>query len=112
MAITEPKEWFDRELPEKVAKDPSVTGGFEGVLGFNIAGDKGGDWTVEIKGTQVTVRQGTDESAGFKIKIKDENFVKLINGELSGQRAFMSGKLKFKGNIPAAMKLRGLLFKP
>ena len=112
MAIAEPREWFEKELPEKVARDPKCTGGFEGVLAFTIDGDKGGKWLVEIKGVQVTVREGEDESAGFKIKIKDSNFVDLINGKLSGQRAFMSGKLKFKGNIPTAMKLRGLLFSP
>jgi putative sterol carrier protein len=42
--------------------------------------------------------------------MKDEDFVKLMNGELNGQVAFMSGKLKFKGSMSTAMKLQGLLF--
>jgi putative sterol carrier protein len=42
--------------------------------------------------------------------MKDENFVKMMNGELSGPNAFMTGKLKFKGAVSQAMKLRGLLF--
>ena len=36
------------------------------------------------------------------------DFVKLVNGELSGQRAFMTGKLKFKGSMTAGIKLQKL----
>jgi putative sterol carrier protein len=42
--------------------------------------------------------------------MKDENFMSLMNGEINGQQAFMSGKLKFKGNMSKAMKLQELLF--
>jgi len=40
--------------------------------------------------------------------MKDKDYVKLINGDLSGQKAFMSGKLKFKGDINLGMKLQEL----
>jgi len=39
----------------------------------------------------------------------DENFVKMMNGQLNGQAAFMAGKLKFTGSMGKAMKLSGLL---
>ena len=51
-----------------------------------------------------------DPNSQFTITMKDEDFVKLMNGELNGQVAFMSGKLKFKGSMSTAMKLQGLLF--
>ena len=73
-------------------------------------GDNGGEWTANIVGDGLTVKDGIDEAAVFIISMKAENFVKMMNGELNGQMAFMSGKLKFKGSMGKAMKLSGLLF--
>lgn len=35
----------------------------------------------------------------------EKDFVELMTGKLNGQSAFMSGKLKIKGNMNLAMKL-------
>jgi putative sterol carrier protein len=40
--------------------------------------------------------------------MKDEDYVKLVNDEISGQKAFMSGKLRFKGDMNTGMKLQRL----
>ena len=40
--------------------------------------------------------------------MQDKDFVALVNGKLSGQKAFMSGKLKFKGDMNLGMKLQQL----
>jgi putative sterol carrier protein len=108
--IQKPEEWFDKILPEKVAKNPEKAGGFAGTFSFNIQGDSGGEWAVTIENGGCTVKKGMDPQSAFTITIKDENFVKLMNGELNGQMAFMTGKLKFKGNMGTAVKLQGLLF--
>ena len=49
MAIEQPKDWFEKELPEKVKEDPSKVEGFNGVLTFNITGDNGGEWSLDIR---------------------------------------------------------------
>lgn len=108
--IEKPSEWFDRVLPETVRQHPGKVEGFAGTLFFEITGDAGGKWTVHIQDGSVDVKTGQDGDAGFTVKMKDENFVKMMNGELSGPNAFMTGKLKFKGDVTKAMKLRGLLF--
>ena len=110
MAIQEPREWFERELPEKVRNDPSKVAGFKGTIAFTITGGKGGEWVVTIEDGKVEVREGKDPSAGFKVKMGDNHFVDMINGKLSGQKAFMTRKLTFQGNVLMAMKLRPLLF--
>lgn len=38
-----------------------------------------------------------------------DDFVKMFNGELKATAAFMSGKLKIKGDMGKAMKLEGLM---
>ncbi len=108
--IEKPRDWFDTVLPETVAEHPEKVGGFEGTITFLIKGDEGGEWSVTFTDGKIDVKEGLAEGAGFSVKMKDVNFVKMMNGDLSGPNAFMTGKLKFKGEISKAMKLRGLLF--
>lgn len=53
------------------------------------------------------VKQGT--KADVTINTSDDTFVDMADGKLNGQKAFMSGKLKVKGNIMLATKLDGVL---
>jgi putative sterol carrier protein len=36
----------------------------------------------------------------------EPDFMDLMNGKMSGEKAFITGKLKFKGDIGLALKLR------
>lgn len=47
--------------------------------------------------------------ADVTISLSDETFQALADGKLNGQKAFMSGKLKVKGNIMLATKLDTVL---
>lgn len=47
--------------------------------------------------------------AGVTLILSDSDFVDLASGKLTGQSAFMGGKLKSKGNIMLAMKLESVL---
>jgi putative sterol carrier protein len=42
------------------------------------------------------------------IAVSEENFQKLISGDLNPTTAYMTGKLKIKGDMGAAMKLQKL----
>jgi putative sterol carrier protein len=109
MPITEPREWFEQELPTSVQVDPKKIESFNGTLLFNINGDKGGSWTVDIHNQQLNVKAEAIATPDITITMKDGDFVNFINKKLSGQMAFMTGKLKVKGNMQLAMKLNGLI---
>ena len=109
MPINEPREWFERELPAAVQADPKKIEGFDGTLLFNIAGDKGGAWTLDIRNQQLSIKAEAVPTPDISITMKEGDFVNFINKKLSGQMAFMTGKLKVKGNMQLAMKLNGLL---
>jgi putative sterol carrier protein len=36
----------------------------------------------------------------------ETDYMDLVNGKLSGEKAFMTGKLQFKGNMALALRLR------
>ena len=40
------------------------------------------------------------------VKMKSADYVKLTNGKLNGQIAFMTGKLKLSGQVALVMKLQ------
>ncbi len=109
MPITQPREWFERELPAKVQSEPKVIEGFNGTLLFTINGDQGGTWTVDIHNQQLNIKGEAVPNPDITITMKDGDFVNFINKKLSGQMAFMTGKLKVKGNMQLAMKLNGLI---
>ena len=107
MAVSSPKEFMDTVLPEKLS-DPEKLKGLDFDLQFNITSDNGGEWVLSIHDQKAEVREGTVEKPKITLKMKDTDYVKLVNGELSGQKAFMSGKLKFKGDMNTGIKLQKL----
>lgn len=106
MAVSSPKEFMETVLPAKLP--PEKLTGLDLTLQFNITGPQGGDWVLTIKDNKAEIRTGTIEHPKITLKMKDEDYVKLVNGELSGQKAFMSGKLKFKGDMNTGIKLQKL----
>ena len=79
-----------------------------GSLAFVLTGGQEGDstWVVDCK--QSTVRRGAGK-ADCTVTLSEENFLALVSGKLQGMQAFMSGKMKIKGNMSLAQKV-GLLF--
>ena len=61
---------------------------------FDISGPEGGSWYVTVKDGKCEVSEGAHESPTTTIKMGDEDFVKLITGELNAMSAFTSGDRK------------------
>ena len=49
------------------------------------------------------------DGANVTMELKSEDFTKMFKGELNPAQAFMSGKLKIKGDMMMAMKLEKLM---
>jgi putative sterol carrier protein len=65
-------------------------------------------FTLDLKhGTGSVVKGETDLKPDVTLIINDANFMKLTDGSLDPQAAFMGGKLKLKGNMGLAMKIGG-----
>ncbi|MFT7623823.1 MAG: putative sterol carrier protein [Myxococcota bacterium] len=104
-AVTSVKEYFDR-LGERFVADKAS--GVNTVVQYVLAGDAGGAYAVHVTDGAMNVTEGENEEAKVTIKMKDEDFVNMVNGKLKGQMAYMQGKLKVSGNIPIAMKMQNI----
>jgi putative sterol carrier protein len=96
------KEFFEG-LPARA--DSSKTAGMTNSYAFDIEG--AGQWTVDVDNGTVTVSEGTGD-ADVTIATSQETFEKIIAGEQNPTSAYMTGKLKVKGDMGAAMKLQKL----
>jgi putative sterol carrier protein len=85
--------------------DGSKTAGMRNSYLFDIEG--AGTWKVDVDDGKVTVTEG-GEDADAVITTSEETFTKIATGEQNPTSAYMTGKLKVKGDIGAAMKLQKL----
>jgi putative sterol carrier protein len=85
--------------------DTSKTAGMNNSYLFDIEG--AGKWKVDVNDGQVSVTEG-GEDADAVITTSEETFTKIASGEQNATSAYMTGKLKVKGDMGAAMKLQKL----
>ena len=95
-------EFFEK-LPSRVV--PEKTAGMNNSYVFAI--DGAGTWTVRVADGAVTVDEG-DTGGDCTISTSAELFEKIVAGQQNPTAAYMSGKLKIKGDMGAAMKLQKL----
>ncbi len=101
--MSETVQEFFATLPSRA--DMSKTAGMTNSYLFEIEG--AGTWKVDVDDGSVTVSQGGGD-ADVTISASQETFEKIIAGEQNPTSAYMTGKIKIKGDMGAAMKLQKL----
>jgi len=85
--------------------DSTKTAGMTNSYVFDI--DGAGQWKVDVDDGAITVADGGGD-ADVTISTSQETFEQIIAGEQNPTSAYMTGKLKIKGDMGAAMKLQKL----
>ncbi|KFW02505.1 Hydroxysteroid dehydrogenase-like 2, partial [Eurypyga helias] len=82
----------------------------QGVYQFELSGDGGGTWYIDLKTKGGSAGFGQPPvTADVVMNMSSADFVKMFTGKLKPTLAFMSGKLKIKGNMALAIKLEKML---
>ena len=99
---------FEEFFENLKQQPPEKTQGVNSSYVFDIEG--AGKWKVDVKDDSgVSVSDAADgDDAACTLSASEETFQKIISGEQNATSAYMTGKLKIRGDMGAAMKLQKL----
>lgn len=106
--ITDPKQLFEEVYPAKLQKYPEWGQNLDACFEFEVTGDGGGLWCLNLKGKERSIQKGAQAHSDCRITMSVDNFKKLMNKDLNVPMALMTRKIKVTGSMTAAMKLKDL----
>jgi putative sterol carrier protein len=84
---------------------PEKAGNAKALIQFNLTGEGGGQWVVDVADGKCQVREETIPQPDLTVTMVANDFVAMSNGQLAPIPAFMSGKIKVAGNVGLMMQL-------
>ncbi|MBI3457919.1 MAG: SCP2 sterol-binding domain-containing protein [Candidatus Rokubacteria bacterium] len=87
---------------------PERAQGVKAVIQYDITGEGGGTCHVEIADGTCLLKEGLAAAPNLTLTMAAQDWLDMLGGKLNGQMAFMSGKLKHKGDMSLLMRLPGM----
>ena len=107
------QEWLDegKEFAQEFPERPGATARMQ----YHVTGGPEGDvlyYQVIENGKMLESKLGEDPDAEFTLSLTYDDSVKVQNGELDANAAFMQGRMKVTGNMAKLMSLMPLTQSP
>lgn len=96
-------------MPERFRPDKAP--GLDALLGYDLAGDGGGQWTAVVKDGKCEIEEGLRPNLTVCSIVKASDYVDLMLGKLDPMVAFGAGRLRLTGNMEVAMTLPKIFVK-
>ena len=87
---------------------PDRAQGVSATIQYDIGGEGGGTWHVTIADGKCAVHQGAAAAPALTIAMSAQDWLDMLAGKLNGQVAFMSGRLRHKGEMSLLLRLPGM----
>ena len=101
MSLT-PKEIFD-VLPTRFNAD--AAGEWTARILFNLSGDNGGVWTLQVADGQCSVNEGSTDEPTATVDMSGDTWSGIYGGTVNPMGAFMKGQIKIKGKMADVTRL-------
>jgi putative sterol carrier protein len=98
-----------RKIEEVLNEKPEPIQGFNASYQFDISEEEEGTYQLLFQDGAASVKEGAETPADCTLTMSMANFRQFLLGKLNGTVAFMTGKLKIKGDIGKAMKIESIL---
>lgn len=97
------------EMRNRVAANPARVGNLKAAYQFDLSGQGGGTYHATFDNGSYKIGEGAIENPGCTVSMSASDFEAMVAGKLNPTAAFMSGKLKIKGDMGLAMKLQQVI---
>lgn len=103
------KDIFEDKIANKIKEDPDKATSINAIYEFQLSGEEGGTWTLDLKQEGGKITEGSLGNADCTVTISLDDLSDIVEKKLNPQMAFMSGKLKVTGDMGLALKLGTIL---
>ncbi len=104
--MSEAVDRFAQELESRF--DPNRAGGMNAVYRFVLSDEPDGEVEAYIDNGALRVAPGKSAEPDIVLAATKDDWLRILHNEVSGQMAFLTGKLKIQGDVSLAMKLQSL----
>jgi len=91
---------------------PDKAGATSAAIQLDLSGQHAGKRFIKIADGKASSGQGEVENPNLTLIADSGDFVKLFTGGLDPTAAFMSGKLKIKGDMGLAIRMQSMFKRP
>lgn len=97
-----PQEVFDSM---RGSFQPAKAKGVHARYQWDLSGPNGGEWWIEVNDGTYKMGKGKIPNPNITFIAKDKDWVAICHGQLSGRWAYLTGRLKVRGDQGVARKL-------
>jgi ribonucleoside-diphosphate reductase beta chain len=88
-----------------VVFNPEAARGVEASFRFDITGDGGGTWTVQVSDGTCTVTEGAPDGVpDWRLELDRDTWIGMATGDFIGQEAFLMGRVTLEGDPMAGSR--------
>ncbi len=103
------KQIFEEKISQKIKDNPAKAQAVNAIYEFQCTGDEPSTWTLDLTQAGGAITQGSTGKAQCTVTIAISDLADIVEKKLNPQMAFMTGKLKVKGDMGLALKLGTVL---
>jgi len=97
-----PQEVFDAM---RSSFEPGKAKGVHARYQWDLSGPQGGEWWIDVEDGKYQMGRGKIDNPSVTFVATDKDWVAISNGQLGGTWAYLTGRLKVRGNQRLARKL-------
>ena len=84
---------------------PATAKGVHARYQWDLSGPHGGQWWIEVEDGKYKIGKGKIDNPNVTFVAKDKDWVAVSNHQMGGMWAFLTGRLKIRGDQTLARKL-------